>query len=201
MSRLFRIFVSIWLLAFAVPAAASEFSEALNAYRAGDYAAARAKFFPLAQKGDTRAMHNLAHMYRKGQGVAVDLKKSFKYFEYAAHKGFNQSQFQIARMYQRGEGVKPDAKKAFKWMRKAADSKNARAHAMLGVWYATGIGTAANPVKAMMWHIVAKSYAKGKLRATVEKRFDEYKGRYSHREVAAAYNQSKKYLVLRRISE
>ncbi len=199
MPRVIYIVATFCLLTFAPGVQADDFDDALSAYRAGDFAAARTKFLTLAKDGDTRAMHNLAHMYRKGQSVKVDLNRAFKYFEYAAKQGFNLSQFQIARMYRRGQTVTASPKKALHWMRKAANSKYARAQLTLGIWYDQGVGGPRDPVKAMMWHVIASSYAKGKMKKDIVGRLAKMKEHLSHSQVAEAYRGSKKFLVNKRI--
>jgi len=201
MPRVLCILVTMFVLTLPPAAQADDFDDALSAYRAGDFAAARGKFLALSKDGDTRAMHNLAHMYRKGQSVKVDLNRAFKYFQYAAKKGFNLSQFQIGRMYRRGQGVKPNAKRALYWMRKAAHSDYARAQLTLGIWYDQGFGGPRDPVKAMKWHIIAGARAKGKVKTDIDARLKKFKDHLSKSRIAEAYRGSKKFQVEQRIAQ
>jgi len=41
-----------------------------------DYKKAMALYLLAAEKGDGQAMHNIAYMYRHGQGVSRDLEKA-----------------------------------------------------------------------------------------------------------------------------
>jgi len=191
----------VFLLAFAATAEANDFSTGLAAYKAGNYDAALATWLPLARAGNTRAMHNIALMYRKGIGVKKDVKKSFTYFKYAARKGFHLSQFQIGRMYERGQGTPRNTKEAMRWMQKSAVANNPRAQFLVAIWYDRGIGAARDPVKSLTWHLIASVYAKGKLKKKVDesrKKLQEY---LSSRHVSVAYTAYKKYLIEDRLND
>lgn len=157
----------IFLLAFGLMSIGSaygaDFKKGAKAYRAADYATARAEWLPLATAGHTRAMNNIALMYKKGLGFSVDMKKAFFFFKKSADQGFVLAQFNLAGMYQKGRGTPKDPAKAFEWMQKAAKGNMARAQIVLGNWYARGFGVPIDDTQALTWYMVAFKNSKGKL--------------------------------------
>jgi len=200
MPILFKIFISICVLTFAITANAGEFDDGMTAYRAGDYATARAKWLPLAEAGHTRAMNNVGLIYKKGLGVPKDLTKSFGFFLRSAQQGFSLAQFNVAGMYQKGLGTKRNPKKAVEWMRKSADNKFARAQLLLGRWHEKGFGVTRNPVDAMMWYLIGRANSKGKLKKSIEKRASKLQKKLSPDQLEAASAAAKKYLANQKAS-
>lgn len=160
-----KVLCAVLILALSTPAAparADAWDDGLEAFRLGDYKAARTIWWPLAKAGDTRAMDRIGRFYLIGLGVERDLKQAFKIFRFSAEQGSSVAQYNLALMYRQGLGLKPSRKKALKWLRRAAaDRKNARAQLTLGIWYDQGYGVARDPVKALMWHIIAGTHASG----------------------------------------
>jgi len=60
-------------------------------------------------------------MYYSGEGVEMDKRKAFNYFELAADQGNPHAQFNLGIMYYSGEGVEMDKRKAFNYYKLAAD--------------------------------------------------------------------------------
>ena len=85
-----------------------------------DKARAFALFQQAAQKGNLKAMHNLAIAYAQGAGTAKDENKAAQWFARAAERGYVDSAFDLAVLYERGEGVPQDLKQALKWYAVAA---------------------------------------------------------------------------------
>ena len=86
-----------------------------KAVERGDYAAAAKELKLMADEGIVGAQFGLGLIYKKGEGVAQDLKESFKWFKLAAEQGDNQSQFHLALMYQEGQGTDQDFVYAYMW--------------------------------------------------------------------------------------
>jgi len=197
MLKILKVVISIWLLMFATVAAASEFGDGMAAYRAGDYATARAKWLPLADSGHTRAMNNMGLIFKKGLGAPKDLEKAFGYFLRSSQQGFSLAQFNLAGMYQKGLGTKRNPEKAVEWMRIAADNKYARAQLVLGSFYEKGFGVPRDPVDAMMWYSIARASTKGKLKKSAEKRIAKLRKALSRDQIEAADAAAKGYLKSR----
>jgi len=65
-----------------------------------------------ADQGCEFAQHNLALMYRAGEGTPVDLKEAFHLFEKSAEEGCTESLVSLGQMYYNGEEVNPNKKKS-----------------------------------------------------------------------------------------
>jgi AcrR family transcriptional regulator len=77
-------------------------------------------FNAAAEKGNLKAMHNLAIAYAQGLGTRKDEAKAADWFARAAERGYVDSAFDLAVLYERGEGVQQDLKQALKWYAVAA---------------------------------------------------------------------------------
>lgn len=66
--------------------------------------------------GNRPAMHNLANMYLKGEGVRPDEAAALALYEEAAHLGFAQSQFNLSAMLNAGVGNAKNLEKAAMWL-------------------------------------------------------------------------------------
>jgi TPR repeat protein len=159
--------------AFAAPAAAGTFEDAVDAHARGDYAKALRLIRPLANDGDAAAQFTLGLMYVTGHGVQQDDAAAALWFRKAAEQGLAQSNLGV--LYRDGRGVTRDFTEASMWFRKAADQGDAVGEYLLGYQYANGIGVALDYSEAMIWfrkaaeqgHSVAKvqlgvMYAEGR---------------------------------------
>ncbi len=138
----------------------TEIAELMNAYAAfkmGDYAKARNIWLPIAERGNTSAMNQLAAMYEQGQGVEQDLEAAVEWRRRAAQGGDPIGQLYLGLAYETGRGVAQDNHVAAEWFRKAADQGDVDAQFNLGIMLATayGRGTAAateqQRAEAMKW--------------------------------------------------
>jgi localization factor PodJL len=68
-----------------------------------------------AQRGNARAMHNLAVVLAEGVGGGPDYAGAAEWFRQAAEYGIKDSQYNVAILYARGLGVPQDLGAAFKW--------------------------------------------------------------------------------------
>lgn len=169
---------------------AASFKKGAAAYRAGDYATARAEWQPLADAGHTSALNNLALMYKNGLGVPMDLEKAFGYFRKSAEQGFVLAEFNLAGMYQSGKGTAKNPEKALEWMQKAAEQKMARAQFVTGNWYARGFGAPRDKIRALTWYMIAFKNSKGKFNKKVRIKISEYQRKLKPMEVNEALRQA-----------
>ena len=111
--------------AFGGIARPSAFEDGVTAYDHGQFQTALGLWLPLAEHGDVAAQYNVAVMYEKGTGVAVDEAAAARWYLAAANQGEADSQYRIAQRYESGTGVTKDAGEAEKWY--AALAANPRA--------------------------------------------------------------------------
>jgi TPR repeat protein len=103
---------------------ATRFQKGTDAYANGDYAAALAKFKPLAERGNAQAQFNLGVMYHQGQGVSQDDKEAAVWWSKAAEQGHAEAQDNLGFRYARGQGIVQDWVQADKWFTIAAAAGN-----------------------------------------------------------------------------
>ncbi|MFK8105162.1 MAG: hypothetical protein AB8G15_21800 [Saprospiraceae bacterium] len=118
-----------------------------------------------AGQGNPKALTNLGHIYQKGIGVTVDLKKAMDYYQKAAMLKDERAQANLGNMYQNGLGVTVDYEKAFHWNTKAAKKNVAAAQVNLGLVYRNGLGKKIDYQQAFDWFTKAanQSDAAGQL--------------------------------------
>ncbi len=95
--------------------------EAIEAYRTGDYAAAKTQFEALAAEGDAVAMYYLGIIYDRGFGVPPDSAQAAKWFEKGAARGDSLSAYHIGKMAETGKGVAKDPVAAHMWLSLSAE--------------------------------------------------------------------------------
>ena len=86
-----------------------------------DLARARELYEAAADKGNGKAMHNLAVIYAEGVNGPPDYNKAAEWFRKAANHGVRDSQYNLAILYARGIGVQKNDAEAYKWFALAAD--------------------------------------------------------------------------------
>ena len=124
----------------------------IEAYKRGDYVAARAAWAPLASAGDAEAQYYLGHLHAKGEGVARDPGQALRWFRAAAEQGEPYGQFALGYVYEHGLGAAPDLAAAVRWYRAAAAQGNLAARNNLGLMYEQGRGVARDYVRAYAWY-------------------------------------------------
>jgi TPR repeat protein len=90
--------------------ARADFTDGMNAFKAGDYEAARSEFEQLAADDDHRGMFALGMLYLRGAGVDRDEDAAERYFEQAAARGHRSAPRRLGAMH---EGA--DTIEAYKW--------------------------------------------------------------------------------------
>lgn len=121
------LFAAAFLLAAMSGAQADDLEAGRIAYENGDYETALAKWTPLAEQGDARALNNLALMYSNGQGVVADPKQAVGLFEEAAKQGNTAAQRNLGQLYESGDGVARDPVTANMWYNIGSASGDRRA--------------------------------------------------------------------------
>jgi cell division septation protein DedD len=116
--------------AFVPPPAASDAKvrKGVQAWEAGDHAAAVAIWRPLAEAGDGDAQFNLAQAYRLGQGVAADQTLAFNWYQRSAASGHpvGQANYGLI-LFEKGQ-----RQAAMPWLAQAAEKGDARAQYVYG---------------------------------------------------------------------
>ncbi len=140
------------------------YQQAALAYQKQDFVSAFRLLFPLAQKGDKTAQHNLAVLYQDGLGVEANAKLALYWYEQAAKQGEAEAQFMAGLMYSQGEGSNQNYTKAVYWYEKAAAQGHHEAMNNLAARYATGTGVKQDMNKAKMWY--KKAAQAGNIHAT-----------------------------------
>lgn len=104
-----------------------------------------------ANAGETQAEHDLAELYKFGQGVQQDYAEAAKWYLKAAENGDADSELNLGYIYQTGSGVKKNEKEAAKWLEKAAEQGVMEAESAIGSAYLNGTGVRKNKVTAARW--------------------------------------------------
>ena len=104
-----------------------------------------------AKAGNTEAMLNLAHAYRKGEGTEQDLNQFFHWTKRAAEAGIPEAMFHLAVAYIEGEGTEKDLEQYFQWTKKAAEADIPKAMFNLALAYIEGEGTEKDLEQYFQW--------------------------------------------------
>ena len=93
-----------------------------SAYRQGDYATAFPVCRRVAKAGVVDAQVMLANLYRRGAGVARDMRQAALWYRRDAEQGNGEARFNLATMYRYGIGVERDPVEALAWFDLAAEA-------------------------------------------------------------------------------
>jgi localization factor PodJL len=88
---------------------------------------ARRYYMQAAERGNAKAMHNLAVLDADGGGKGANYKNASQWFRKAADRGVADSQFNLGILYARGIGVEQNLAESFKWFSLAAAQGDADA--------------------------------------------------------------------------
>src|SRR4029078_1952505 len=92
-----------------------------------DVDVARRYYLQAAERGNAKAMHNLAVLDADGGGKGANYKSASIWFRKAADRGVADSQFNLGILYARGIGVEQNLAESFKWFSLAAAQGDADA--------------------------------------------------------------------------
>ena len=127
-------------IALLLPTAADEWSDALDALNAEDFATALALMTPLAEAGHMEAQDKLSHIYWYGDGVPVDYELALGWTQRALQQGSAVAMYNLSVHYSEGKAVPYDEVIARDWLEKAAALDHPGAH--LGLfqmkWFGLG---------------------------------------------------------------
>ncbi len=88
---------------------------------------ARDLYRAAADKGNGKAMHNLAVLYAEGINGPADYRSAAHWFRKAAEHGITDSQYNLAILYARGIGVEQNYAEAYKWFLLGANAGDSEA--------------------------------------------------------------------------
>lgn len=132
--------------------ASADVKAGVDAWAAGNYAAAISEWQGPARAGDPDAQFNLAQAYKLGRGVPRDLTKAETLYASAAAKGHLQAGDNYGLLlFQRGE-----RDRAMPYVRAAADRGDARAQYIVGLALFNGDGMAKDWVRAYAYVSLAQ---------------------------------------------
>ncbi len=69
----------------------------------------------MAKKKNPEAMYYVGLSYEIGQGVKLNYKKAFVWYQRAANAGYQRAQYNLAFLYKYGYGTKKDMIQSYKW--------------------------------------------------------------------------------------
>lgn len=155
---------------------ASDMSRAQDAYRKGDFVAARENLERAAANGDVIALWYLGHIWRLGRGVPVNDVKALTYYARVVEaftpeesdpqhlRVMVDSLVRVADAYRSGNKaaeIAADPARAYAMYNTAASYGHPAAHYALGVMTLQGSGVKRNPETGLKWLMLAarKRYA------------------------------------------
>ncbi|MFH1996693.1 MAG: tetratricopeptide repeat protein [Candidatus Omnitrophota bacterium] len=133
----------------------ADYDAGLEAYKRGDYAAALAKWLPLAEEGDAKAQNAVGLLYAAGLGLPQDYAEAITWYRKAAEGGYPSAMHNLGVMYANGQGLTPDFSEAAKWYHAAAERGHVGAQHKLIELYAEGKGVPRDNVQAYTWLLIA----------------------------------------------
>ena len=114
------------------------FEQALDAYKAGNFAEAAGQWLALAEDGCAPAQRALGSLYERGQGVEKNAENAFEWTKKAAEQNDPVAMFNLACYHDKGFGVKKNQQTALTWYRKAAEYGHPEAAALIASLIETG---------------------------------------------------------------
>jgi len=105
-----------------------------------------------AAGGDLKAQYELAMMYERGEGVAVDKPLAQSLLSNAAAAGYPVAMMELGSAYLTGRFGEPDKHAALRWLEAAATSGSAVAAFKLGELYEDGLDGAPDNALALGWY-------------------------------------------------
>jgi len=129
----------------------TDFFAGSDAYKRGDYEAARQVWLPLAEKGDAEAQFRLARLYVEGKGVDPDDAIALGWYRRAAAQEHARAQASLGFMLHTGRGGERNLPEAIEWYRKAAEQGRSSAQRNLGQIYLEGQGVPVDAAESARW--------------------------------------------------
>ncbi|MDF1522000.1 MAG: tetratricopeptide repeat protein [Trueperaceae bacterium] len=98
-----------------------------DAYRRGEFVAARAAWSAQAADGDASARFMLGYLAEAGLGAPWSARTAAGWYRAAAESGHAEAMYRLGRLYEVGLGVAPDGFEARRWYREAGRAGHAEA--------------------------------------------------------------------------
>lgn len=127
------------------------FAKGLSAYQKQDYPEAARWYRLAAAEGHGPAMHGLAVIYEKGEGVERDYAQAFKWYLKSASHGEALGMNGLGTMYEGGRFVERDYREASLWWKRAAELGLPESMANLGWLYRAGPASLRDDTAAALW--------------------------------------------------
>ncbi|MDJ0907748.1 MAG: tetratricopeptide repeat protein [Woeseiaceae bacterium] len=125
------------------------------ALQQGRYEEALALLLPEAEKGEAFAQYNVALLYARGLGTAVDEVEAVRWYTLAAEQGDLNATSNLGLMYSQGRGVGRDKARAAELFMVAAEAGIGMAQNNLASLYLSGEGVEQNNHEAVRWFTLA----------------------------------------------
>lgn len=142
--------------------------EGLQAWRAGDFTAARQHWQQASEAGDARAKFLLSELYARGEGGDPDPSLALALLRESAEAGYPVACFNLGNHYLQGEGVSADASQAAHWFRRAAVQGLVQAQYNLGTLYYQGRGVPQDVEQAVLWYRQAAEQGSARAQQALE---------------------------------
>ena len=81
------LFIIPVILVLAAPLGTQDFAKGLQAFEAGDFAAAVKEWKPLAKSGDSSAQNSMGNLYYNVQGVPQNNAEAFRWYRFVGPAG------------------------------------------------------------------------------------------------------------------
>ena len=129
-----------------------------EAYKAGDFATARAGLLPLAEAGNVQAQYRLGFMMASGSGGPFDQDGAKRWLESALAGGHQAGEVLLARIYLTGNPELPDYERAAELLEIGVAQNKAEAGYLLGELLRIGRGVEPDKDRAFsLLHAAAKA--------------------------------------------
>lgn len=148
----FRFALLSALLLFSAASWALEQEETFTNLTPGQDMLDPANLSELLQRGDVRAMNNVALLWAKGHDGKQSYDEALRWWKEAAKRGYTVAMNNIGLMYANGDGVAKNFKQAFDWWHQSAFLGNAWAMNSVGDLYENGLGVSKDLGMAMTWY-------------------------------------------------
>ena len=109
----------------------------------------------LSEQNDPQAMHELAIIYLKGEGIAKNINKAHELFQKASELGNNESTYLLAKLYLSKKTHFYDEKKAYNTFVDAANKNHAKSQFMIARLFLMGEIVDKDYEKAMYYFVLA----------------------------------------------
>jgi hypothetical protein len=132
------------------------FGQGVNAYRAGDFKLAREIWLPLAFEGNEKAQNAIAHLYRKGLGVEIDLAVARRWYSKSAAQNDPVGLYSFGDLSRREAKSKAEMATALSLIEKSANLNYPGAQYAMAQIYHQGKEIPADDGEAYFWNLLAQ---------------------------------------------